>query len=441
VILCEASEFPRVHVGISLNAGVCQQLAYLALDGLLDRPEHRHGVPVERRWGSDHFEPTTSTFAILADRGVFDADILRAARDAGVKVLQPAAVRVSERASDLWRLEVSCERACVPIEATFVIDAAGRRSHHRRRQRYGAATLALCGTWRGVPAKQVRISAQPVFWSWGAPTGPNSSVLVCFVDPLDLRRPTMSLRERYLELARACGVLGDLADRSLTADPVTCDATPYLAQGEVEGLLRVGDADMALDPLSSCGVQAAIQSALMAGPIINTILTPSQDAAAALQFWRNRRSLTMQQHCRWTEQFYRDAFARHTSRFWADRCARLPPPAPSVLNASPLLEPEQFVRLSDGVRFVRTPCLNGPFVQSLECVDHPGLVQPVAFFAGIHAAPLLRQATLGAPAKDIFASWSASMSPRVARSLLNWAWRHGLLVPAVADEARQAIGL
>jgi len=195
------------------------------------------------------------------------------------------------------------------------------------------------------------------------------------------------------------------------------------------GLLRVGDADVALDPLSSSGVQAAIQSALAAGPIVNTLLTPEGDGAAALEFWRNRRASRMFQHRRWARQLYREAFSRYSTCFWADRCGDAPDMA-APATTTPLPHPDQSIVLSEGARLVLAPCLTGTLVKRLECVEHVNLPEPVAFVAGIHVPPLLVQASRPAPAREILAAWSASLAPGVACSLLGWAWRHDILKAA-----------
>ena len=374
-----------------------QQLAFVGLEGLLDRPVHRQGIPIKRRWDGEAFEPAAGSTAIVADRGVFDTDLLNAARHKAVHVLQPASVRALGQAGDVWRLDVRSPDSDLVVEAKFVIDATGRRTQFRRRQRHGAATLALCGRWLGPQVEAVRISAQSASWCWGAPTGPDESVLVCFVDPLEFRRAPGTVLDRYLELARVSEVLPDIDSLTLAGVPLTCDATAYVTNGETAGLLRVGDADVALDPLSSSGVQAAIQSALAAGPIVNTLLTPGEDGIAALEFWRSRRASRMFQHRRWTRQFYRDAFLRHSTSFWADRCGDAPDMA-APATTTPLPHPDQSIVLSEGARLVLAPCLTGTLVKRLGCVEHVNLPEPVAFVAGIHVPPLLLQASRPAPA-------------------------------------------
>lgn len=430
VVLCEASCFPREHVGISLSEGVRTQLAFVGLEDLLHQPAHKQGLPIEQRWEGVTFEPVVGATSMVVDRGVFDADLLRAARRLGVQILQPATVRASEKIGDSWQLQVSTPISDILVEANFVIDASGRRTRFRRRQRQGKSTLALWGRWRGRSAESVRVSAQHSSWCWGAPLSAGQSALVCFADPHEFRRRPGSLLDRYLTLAHESEVLGHIDELALVGVPQTCDATAYSTEGETAGLLRVGDADVALDPLSSSGVQAAIQSALAAGPIVNTLLTPGQDGLAALEFWRRRRSFRAAQHQRWAGQFYRKAFAVHSSAFWSDRFEVLPDEGKHYPTAS-LPHPDQPIALSGQTSLVLAPCLVGSLVKLLECVDHANLPEPIAFVAGVHLTPLLRCVARPAPAREVLTVWSASVaSDHLAYSLLAWAWRFDILTAA-----------
>ena len=431
VLLCEAATFPRAHIGISLSAGVRRQLAFLGLEDLLCRPCHLSDVLIERRWASATIEQATETKAIIVDRGVFDTDLLDAARRLSVHVLQPAAVRGWRRAGDGWQLDVHTDTSDLVVGAHFVVDASGRGTRFRRRQRQGAVTLAVCSRWRGAPTTTVRVLVDDSAWSWGAPTGPDSSVLVCFVDPRKFRQLSGSPHERYLELARANDALPGIGELALDGIPYVCDATPYITEGETDRLLRIGDADIALDPLSSSGVQAAIQSALAAGPIINTLLTEGMDSIAAMEFWRMRRASRMLQHRKWTSQIYAQAYARFPTSFWAERCEIVPtaaPPAPTM----PLPHPDQTIILSAAVQFVSVPCLTYNLVERRECVDHPRLTEPVAFVAGIAIVPLLRRARQPVSARTLVTAWSTAVGPRAAWSLLEWAWSNAILEPVAS---------
>jgi hypothetical protein len=237
-----------------------------------------------------------------------------------------------------------------------------------------------------------------------------------------------------MALVRASGVFREGDDFTLIGLPFVCDATPYLTESEIPGLMRVGDADAALDPLSSSGVQAAIQSALTAGPIVNTLLTPGEDEAAAVEFWRRRRNSQARRHRRWASQLYSEAFVRHRTRFWAERCEATDGADTAIAAALP--GPDQLIWVAPSVNLSVAPCLVGNLVKRLECVDHTSLSQPVAFAAGIYIPPLLRRATMPATARAILAAWSDSVPPALACLLLGWAWRNGILVGVPTGDQR-----
>jgi hypothetical protein len=158
---------------------------------------------------------------------------------------------------------------------------------------------------------------------------------------------------------------------------------------------------------------------------------------AAIEFWRNRRNSQALRHRRWASQIYSEAFARHATRFWADRCREAPEaPSPAITTALP--DPDQFIAVAPNVKLVLAPCLAGHLVKRLECVDHTSLTEPVAFAAGTYVSPLLRRAILPAAAREILGGWSESIPPTLACTLLSWAWRRGILV--AASEARRPTG-
>jgi flavin-dependent dehydrogenase len=425
VVLSEAVAFPRSHIGISLSPGVARQLTFLGLGHLLQNPEHLAKVRVERRWGGGQFEPSPHAEGLIADRGSFDADLLDAARAHGVRVLQPARVGALRRAAGVWTIDVATPDGSVSLEVALIVEASGRQSRFRRRARLGAATVALCGVWRGEIRPIVQISAARGSWSWTAPTKLDRRIAIAFTDPTALRRAGGSLRQRYADLLQTTGVL----DRSLELvdEPSICDATPYVVEDEVEGILRVGDADLALDPVSSSGVQAAIQSALSAGPVINTLLSGSGDHTAALEFWRRRRAARLSDHRRWAAELYADAFARHPTDFWRRRCE---PAAPrlAAMSRTPLPHPDQPVRLSGEVVFVQAPCLVDGTVMRLDCVAHPNLNEPIAFLDGLQLSTMLAGLKDATPARQLLAQWALACPAERAYAMLAWAWRRQILV-------------
>jgi 2-polyprenyl-6-methoxyphenol hydroxylase-like FAD-dependent oxidoreductase len=249
----------------------------------------------------------------------------------------------------------------------------------------GTPTVALHGEWRGEVRPAVRIPATDAGWAWAAPTGMRRRLAVVFTSPDALLRMKGSLAERYRRLLNEADILE--AELELEGPPKACDATPYLTKGDETGLLRIGDADAALDPLSSSGVQSAIQSALCAGPVINTLLTGSADHAAAREYWSSRRTARTAIHRVWSTDQYAEASSFHKSDFWFSRAGNASTAVPAPPAFAPLPFPDQLLTLSEKATFVEAPCLVDGFVVRTQCLSHPNLAEPIAYVEGLLLRP------------------------------------------------------
>jgi hypothetical protein len=234
-----------------------------------------------------------------------------------------------------------------------------------------------------------------------------------------------SLEERYCRLLEEAGILRGRS--ALKSGPQVCDATAYLRDDAGNGLLRVGDADIALDPLSSCGVQAAVQSGLCAAPVINTLLNSEADGEAALEYWAARRRGRVRSHGQWSSERYREASKGRRAEFWQTR-ALLNESVSLPHETTPLPRPEQMLALSGQVSFVDAACLQGHLVVRRKCLFHPSLAEPIAYVDGILLEPMLRILAEAHPASQVIAAWTSVCPPARAMSLLAWLWRHRIAV-------------
>src|SRR5260370_977413 len=143
------------------------------------------------------------------------------------------------------------------------------------------------GYWRGrtLPAMP-RIEAGEDAWYWGVPLPDGSYNTLGFVDPGWLRSaPGSNLPERFQRLIERSGLMDDCRDAALIAPVTAIDATPYLSNDCVApNRIQLGDAALAIDPISSSGVQKAIQSALSGAIVANTLLRRPELTDAALGF-------------------------------------------------------------------------------------------------------------------------------------------------------------
>jgi flavin-dependent dehydrogenase len=99
--------------------------------------------------------------------------------------------------------------------------------------------------------------------------------------------PGATLAERFSRLIGASKLMENGGDAELVAPARAIDATPYLSNACVAtNRIQVGDAGMTIDPISSSGVQKAIQTALSGAIVINTLLRRPESAEAAMSFYR-----------------------------------------------------------------------------------------------------------------------------------------------------------
>jgi flavin-dependent dehydrogenase len=72
------------------------------------------------------------------------------------------------------------------------------------------------------------------------------------------------------------------------------DASAYFEARLIgDGFIKVGEAAMAADPLSSSGIQLAIQSGIAASAIVNTLLRRPSSSEIAERFYGSRKARRM----------------------------------------------------------------------------------------------------------------------------------------------------
>jgi len=362
-------------------------------------------------------------------RPVFDAQLLDMARNAGAVIEQPASFEG---------------------DARIVVDASGRSSWSRtKRTRTSERTIAMRGTFRGAGLpRQARVEAVEDGWIWGSPMPDGGFAVIACADPDDepgtphppsapppRREPLAPLagrgwREapgegRFLAMLRASELFRDLRGEVT----VHChDATTYAAEVVCdETLIRVGDASHSLDPLSSSGIRSAMQSALHASIVINTILRKPERTALALQFYRDTQRAAVEQHIAWTRSFYAESRFRDAP-FWrkrSDSGAAGSRPADMNRRAeSPPLQKD--VTLADGIAIEDVPCIVGDFIEPRRGVT--GTTRPFVWICGAEAAallaPLEQRPMRG---EDLLRSWHVRVPRGHELAIFDELVRHGVL--------------
>lgn len=398
VIVIESSEFPRQHVGESLPASIWPLLAELQVDRKVASEPNGHYSGSWVQWGSplQHRSFTAmGRSGMQVDRGQFDAILLNQARLAGALVCQPGfALPPVKLSGDVWSIQVKQPERVVAFRARHIVDASGRRGWIRvARDRDCISSFALHAHWKSETADhETRIEAGSDYWLWAAPLGNARTSIAVFVDRSALRhqraagdssRHSLIAESLHDEIVRASSLLRRNVV-SFRLQPVQCcESTPYFVRDAAgSDWTMIGDSSMAIDPLSSQGVQAAIASGLRGAAVVNTCLLRPENAAMAVELHNSRIRESFFRHKHWASEVYSQAAPSFPGSFWDARSAAIRDShddqyasneLPQTVNDSSLvpqnpLTPESRLRLARTCRLKKVSVLRNYLVESLEAV-------------------------------------------------------------------------
>jgi flavin-dependent dehydrogenase len=274
--------------------------------------------PAVRREASWNGATTTANREWVVARERFDAALLEDAAAAGVEIVADRITQI-DRTGDGWLAQTGDGQRW---SSGYLVEARGRRAPGRRMR--GPATTALGRLFEGVPRRaRTAIAGFRRGWAWYASTG-NAAAAVQIVlpsaAPLPKRPGLPALFEGLLdEIGPARDWLG--AGQAV-GDVFARHADASRAHAPMEdGLIRVGDAALAMDPLSGHGVFEAIASARAVAPVINTILRRPDDAGLARAFYEERVRLAFERFARIGRDFYALERRWPDADFWRERRA------------------------------------------------------------------------------------------------------------------------
>ena len=298
----------------------------------------------------------------------------------------------------------------------------------------GPRTLALHATWRGGPVHdgtQTRIEAIAEGWLWGAWPPGGAFRAMAFVDPPTLLGEGRDKASLYHRLLASSELFAELVSGAAQAGPVhACDATTYAVANAIdETSLRAGEAAFAIDPLSSSGVQTAIQTGLAAAAAAHTILAAGGDPSAATEYYAGMVRHAAARHAATAASLYAEHRLHANAPFWQRRSAgaalpRQTAPAPTTV-ADLLALP---ARLPDDAALRPTPVLVGDRVEWRRALDHPALDRPVAFLGGDEIAPLIDVLHRSPTLAEAIRRWDELLPGDRATAIAGWLHARGLLV-------------
>ena len=427
VHIVERARFPRMRLGESLTPGVMPLLAAAGLDeGIEAEAARLHGVRV--KWEGDaRMRETGHNAGLIVDRGRFDQRLLHNAARFGVQVHQPARVISRTREAGRWALRIESEGRAQGLCVDFLVDARGRR----RTGAGGPRTIALHRYWTCASMPETPIvEAGEDAWYWGVPLPGGLYNTIVFVDPVRWRaRGDLATDARFRHWLDRSGAMAGCVDARPCGPVQASDATPFVPDDVVgRDFIRVGDAGVAIDAISSSGVQKAIRSALSGAIVVNTLLRRPSHAAAAIGFYDAQLRDAARQHGQWAAGHDAKVAGRNHDSFWTLRAADAAPEPATKPAATVEAMARTAVALSAYVSVRDTPCLDEEFVGTTPALHHPNLTSPVAFLGGFPVAPLLERLPAGSTPLQIARSWENLMPLRAGLAIAGWLVDHGILV-------------
>jgi flavin-dependent dehydrogenase len=420
VVLLERYRVPRSRIGEALAAGIwplldaigaaaevasCRQVqiwdSSVKWAGATAADVHRPGPP-----------------SLIVDRGEFDRVLLEQAIEAGVTVLAETTAQRPRRRRDGWSVAGAATDKFSTIRARFVADASGRAKVLGGLVVRASPTLCLHARWRGRRAWPARALTEAIAdgWLWGAPLPDGTFRSMLFIDADLLRRRGIhrpELSDFFRKVHTSSRLFRTLPRDAEFAELEACDATRFSDPDPIgEAFVKLGETSLALDPLSSMGVQKAIQSAVIATAAAHTILSGG-DSEAAVEFFRADQDASHREHESRISGYSGQPSPGPGDLFWRRRrSAQRPSQRPRAATVS-----LGRLGLSPAVRILPTPCIVGDRVEMRPAVYHPNLRRPVAYLGGVELAPLLTN------------PWPASLSATRTAALATWLVSNEILVP------------
>jgi flavin-dependent dehydrogenase len=282
VIVLEAAEFPRFHIGESMlpmSNHVFRELGIYEAVAAANFQVKRGATFVDETGESvvsyDFNELTdlASVPTFGAQRSEFDELLLEEARRAGAMVVHGRATEFDQDAegASLQYSDADGERHRVRVGA--VVDASGRAGFLARRlglraQDSALQKAAIYGHFRGIPrlpgnrAGDIRIiSISNLGWIWIIPLAGDATSVGIVLDLEDFKRlPAGSPTEKFHGYVESIPAARDLLAGAVPTSEVEVESSFSYSATRYAGdrWLLVGDAGSFLDPVFSSGVLLAL---------------------------------------------------------------------------------------------------------------------------------------------------------------------------------------
>ena len=295
VLLYERSQYATLRLGETLPPSVNPLLRQL---GLWDRFAALGSVPsyqTASAWGDD--EPADRSFVFSAhgcgwhvDRARFDRMLAEAAEEAGARVVRGQRVRDVVHEGSGFTVQGTDE-----IRVNRIVDATGRVARFaktlggRRHQLDRLVCAARVFSNQHAPGDTF-IEADADGWWYASPLPEGRRLIAMFTDARHAVRDRLSTPEGWNSALSATRHVRKLADGGALSPihMVSC-ASHELCPVLGEGWIAVGDAALAVDPLSSGGVAFALRTAVAASEVLTGADRSEYAALVSNAAWEYRQ--------------------------------------------------------------------------------------------------------------------------------------------------------
>mgnify|MGYP001090863073 CR=1 FL=1 len=341
----------------------------------------------------------------LLDRPTFDRGLREDLRLAGVDLVEGRVLSVQTCATG-HQIEIDGHESLV---ADFLVEARGRQAPTLGKGLRGPETVSLLNRWQGTPGSTASaVESLADGWAWMARRADGQCYWQWTVDVASAGLPGKAMLLDYCRQKRGESAVARVffggepeLDVQLHARSSTAILNPQVCG---DNWIRVGDAAMAVDPLSGNGIFQSLSSALQAPTVINTLLCKPERAALARRFHQQRVEQLFLRFARIGRDFYADEQRWLDQPFWQAR--RLWPDA-EIAHAE-----ADF----NALRIERAPVLRDGFVDEAEVVITVDQPLGIWHVQGVEVAPLVRRLR-SEPAEQVLAGLTTEQG-RMVRSWL-----------------------
>lgn len=376
------SEWRRFAAVEGVSQRVLEGLRHAGLGGALSQA----AMPATRQvhWNGQHLQMNQE---FLLDRQRFDRALRDDLRRAGVSMVEGRVREVVHEGCHRVRLDDG-----QVLVADFLVEARGRQAPLAADRLRGPETVSLLNVWQGSPDTPASaVESLEDGWAWMARLEDGRCYWQVTLDAAGL--PGKAGLADYCAARRAGSALvAELFDaQALVPAQVHARSSTAILAGECVGQdwIRVGDAAMAVDPLSGNGIFQSLSSALQAPVVINTLLRRPERAGLARQFHQQRVEQLFLRFARIGRDFYGQEQSRAGQPFW-DRRQGWP-------DAQPLHQAADWL----AVRVERRPVLRDGLVDEAEVVVTADQPLGVWHLQGVELAPVVRALQAGRPLEAV----------------------------------------